>query len=32
MNFAGLPEITQMVSLDFEQASFHDRGTAQPPQ
>ena len=32
MNLAGLPELTQMVGLDFEQAGFHGRGAAQPPQ
>ena len=26
VNLAGLPEPTQMVSLDFEQAGFHCRG------
>jgi hypothetical protein len=31
-NLAGLPKVTQMVSLNFEQAGFHSRSAAQPPQ
>jgi hypothetical protein len=29
---AGLPELAKMVGLHFEQAGFHARGTAKPPQ
>ena len=30
MYLAGPPELTRMLSLDFEQAGFHCRGAAQP--
>ena len=32
INVAILPNLTKMVSLDFEQAGFHGGGAAQPPQ
>ena len=32
MNLAGLPELTKLVGLHFEQAGFHGRGAAKPPQ
>ena len=32
LSLAALPELTQMVSLDFEQAGFHCRGAPQSPQ
>jgi hypothetical protein len=32
MNFASLPELTKLISLHFEQAGFHSRGAAKPPQ
>jgi hypothetical protein len=32
LSLAALPELTQIVSLDFEQAGFHCCGTPQSPQ
>ena len=32
VNLACLPELTQMVSSNIEQAGFYSRGAAQPPQ